>query len=125
MYCAVVLAEMNRKEEALREGPEALEISPDDGMMLYNCACLYARLGESDRPSIHCARLGKRVTPMTAGSPTTRTSTCCATTRISSHCSPRIRRPLSLQGNKCPAGGHRLAGLRYLGECPMLRIPSK
>ncbi len=49
MYYAVVLAEMNRKEEALREGTKALEISPDDGMMLYNCACLYARLGETDK----------------------------------------------------------------------------
>ncbi len=49
MYFAVVLAEMNRKEEALREGTKALEVSPDDGMMLYNCACLYARLGEADR----------------------------------------------------------------------------
>jgi adenylate cyclase len=49
MYYAVVLAEMNRKEEALREGTKALEISPDDGMMLYNCACLYARLGESGK----------------------------------------------------------------------------
>ena len=49
MYYAVVLAEMNRKEEALREGTKALEVSPDDGMMLYNCACLYARLGETDK----------------------------------------------------------------------------
>jgi adenylate cyclase len=49
MYYAVVLAEMNRKEEALREGTKALEVSPDDGMMLYNCACLYARLGEPDK----------------------------------------------------------------------------
>ena len=47
MYYAVVLAEMGRKSEALREGTKALEVSPDDGMMLYNCACLYARLGES------------------------------------------------------------------------------
>ena len=49
MYYAVVLAEMDRKEEALREGTKALEVSPDDGMMLYNCACLYARLGEADK----------------------------------------------------------------------------
>ncbi|MCM2312070.1 MAG: hypothetical protein NDI84_11765, partial [Steroidobacteraceae bacterium] len=27
----------------------ALELSPGDPMMLYNCACLYARLGETDR----------------------------------------------------------------------------
>ncbi len=49
MYYAVVLAEMGRKDEALREGTKALEVSPDDGMMLYNCACLYARLGEFER----------------------------------------------------------------------------
>ena len=47
MYYAVVLAEMDRKDEALREGTKALEVSPDDSMMLYNCACLYARLGET------------------------------------------------------------------------------
>ena len=47
MYYAVVLAEMDRKDEALREGTKALEVSPDDAMMLYNCACLYARLGET------------------------------------------------------------------------------
>jgi adenylate cyclase len=49
MYYAVVLAEMNRRDEALREGIRALEMSPNDGMMTYNCACLYARLGESAR----------------------------------------------------------------------------
>ena len=47
MYYAVVLAEMDRKDEALREGTKALEVSPDDAMMLYNCACLYARLGQT------------------------------------------------------------------------------
>jgi TolB-like protein/Flp pilus assembly protein TadD len=47
MYYAVVLAEMDRKNEALREGTKALEVSPNDAMMLYNCACLYARLGET------------------------------------------------------------------------------
>jgi adenylate cyclase len=49
MVHAVALAEINRKEEALREGSKALEISPDDPLMLYNCACLYARIGESQR----------------------------------------------------------------------------
>jgi len=49
MFYAVVLAEMGRKADALREGTEALEISPDDPMMLYNCACLHARLGELPR----------------------------------------------------------------------------
>ena len=31
------------------EGSNALEISPDDPMMLYNCACLHARLDETQR----------------------------------------------------------------------------
>jgi hypothetical protein len=42
-----VRAEMDRKDEALREGIKALEVSPDDAMMHDNCACLYARLGET------------------------------------------------------------------------------
>ena len=45
MY-AVSLAEAGRKAEALSEGAKALEINPDDARMLYNGACLYARLGE-------------------------------------------------------------------------------
>ena len=49
MYYAITLAERGRKEEAIREGAAALELSPGDPMMLYNCACLYARLGETAR----------------------------------------------------------------------------
>jgi TolB-like protein/Flp pilus assembly protein TadD len=49
MFYAVVLAEMGRKDQALREGTAALELSPDDPMMLYNCACLHSRLGELPR----------------------------------------------------------------------------
>jgi TolB-like protein/Flp pilus assembly protein TadD len=49
MYYAITLAERGRKEEAIREGAAALELSPGDPMMLYNCACLYARLGETER----------------------------------------------------------------------------
>ena len=49
MLHAVALAEKGRKDEALSEGDKALEISPDDPLILYNCACLYARLGESQR----------------------------------------------------------------------------
>jgi len=49
MLHAVALAEKGRKDEALGEGGKALEISPDDPLILYNCACLYARLGESQR----------------------------------------------------------------------------
>lgn len=49
MLHALVLAEKGNREDALREGAKALEISPDDPLILYNCACFYARLGESQR----------------------------------------------------------------------------
>jgi adenylate cyclase len=49
MFYAVTLAESGRKADAIREGSNALEISPDDPMMLYNCACLHARLDEPRR----------------------------------------------------------------------------
>jgi TolB-like protein/Flp pilus assembly protein TadD len=49
MFYAVTLAESGRKDDAIREGSNALEISPDDPMMLYNCACLHARLDETQR----------------------------------------------------------------------------
>jgi adenylate cyclase len=49
MIHAIKLAEVNKKDEALREGSQALELSPGDPVMLYNCACLYARLGEPAR----------------------------------------------------------------------------
>jgi adenylate cyclase len=48
-YYAVVLAEAGRKEDAMREGAHALELSPDDPVMLYNLCCLYSRLGEYPR----------------------------------------------------------------------------
>ena len=49
MFYAVSLAEIGRKDEALDEGRKALEINPDDARMLYNCGCLYSRLGEVQR----------------------------------------------------------------------------
>jgi TolB-like protein/tetratricopeptide (TPR) repeat protein len=49
MYYAITLAEKGYKDEAIREGDKALELSPGDPMMLYNCACLYSQLGEVDR----------------------------------------------------------------------------
>ena len=49
MFHAVMLAEVGQKDAALREGSQALEVSPGDPMMLYNCACLYSRLGEAQR----------------------------------------------------------------------------
>jgi adenylate cyclase len=46
---ATAFAERGNKDEAIREGTQALELSPNDPMMLYNCACLYSRLGELPR----------------------------------------------------------------------------
>lgn len=49
MIHAILLAEINKRDEALRECDQALELSPGDPLMLYNCTCCYSRLGESDR----------------------------------------------------------------------------
>jgi adenylate cyclase len=57
MLHAVALAEKGRRDEALGEGGKALEISPDDPLILYNCACLYARLAEPQR-AIEALRQG-------------------------------------------------------------------
>jgi adenylate cyclase len=46
---AVALAEKGKKAQATEEGDKALELSPDDPLILYNCACLYARIGEAQR----------------------------------------------------------------------------
>jgi serine/threonine protein kinase/tetratricopeptide (TPR) repeat protein len=46
VYLAVELAALGRTEEALAEGKKALELSPDDPLMLYNAACVFARLGD-------------------------------------------------------------------------------
>jgi len=49
IFFAATLARLGRKDEAMREGAAALELSPGDPMMLYNCACLYTRLDETER----------------------------------------------------------------------------
>ena len=49
MLYATALAEDGRKDEALREGAQAQELSPNDPLMLYNVACVYSRLGETER----------------------------------------------------------------------------
>jgi adenylate cyclase len=49
MVYAIALAEVGDREAAVREGDQALELSPTDQLMLYNCACLYAQLGEKRR----------------------------------------------------------------------------
>jgi tetratricopeptide (TPR) repeat protein len=46
MFLAISLSEVGRREDAIREGATALELSPGDSVMLYNGACLYAQLGE-------------------------------------------------------------------------------
>jgi TolB-like protein/tetratricopeptide (TPR) repeat protein len=46
---AVTLAEVRRLDEALSETGKALDLSPDDPLILYNCACVYSRLGEIER----------------------------------------------------------------------------
>jgi adenylate cyclase len=46
VYLAVELAALGRTEEALAEGKRALDLSPDDPLMLYNVACVFARLGD-------------------------------------------------------------------------------
>ncbi len=47
IFYATLLAELNRIDEAKTQGRMALELSPNDTLMLYNGACLYARLGEA------------------------------------------------------------------------------
>ncbi|HEY8051193.1 MAG TPA: tetratricopeptide repeat protein [Steroidobacteraceae bacterium] len=49
MFYAITLAQSGNKEDAISEGSKALEVSPDDPMMLYNCACLHSQLGETQR----------------------------------------------------------------------------
>jgi adenylate cyclase len=46
---ATALAELGRREDALRECSQALELTRDDPLMLYNCTCLYSRLGDPQR----------------------------------------------------------------------------
>ena len=46
MYFATDLAQVGRKEEAKLEAARALELSPDDPLMLYNATCFYAQMGE-------------------------------------------------------------------------------
>jgi len=47
IYYATDLAQAGRNEEAKAEAAKALELSPDDPLMLYNAACCYSRMGEN------------------------------------------------------------------------------
>jgi TolB-like protein/Flp pilus assembly protein TadD len=49
LFHAMTLLELGRRDEAIAEGSAALELAPGDSLMLYNCACLYAQLGEKQR----------------------------------------------------------------------------
>jgi adenylate cyclase len=49
MVYAITLASDGRHDAAVSEGNHALELSPDDPLMLYNVACLFAQLREIDR----------------------------------------------------------------------------
>jgi tetratricopeptide (TPR) repeat protein len=49
MLYATALAEVGRKDEAVRECAMAIETSPGDPVMLYNVVCVYSRLGETQR----------------------------------------------------------------------------
>ncbi len=46
MLYAINLARVGRNEEAKQEGKKATELSPNDPLMMYNAACMYAQLGE-------------------------------------------------------------------------------
>jgi non-specific serine/threonine protein kinase len=46
MYFAVDLAQVGRKEEAKIEAAKALELSPEDPLMLYNATCFYSQMNE-------------------------------------------------------------------------------
>ena len=47
VYLAVELAALGRTDEAVVEGKKALELSPDDPLMMYNVACVFGRLGDA------------------------------------------------------------------------------
>jgi len=46
MFNAIFLVQVERIAEAKNEAAKALELNPNDSLMLYNGACFYARLGE-------------------------------------------------------------------------------
>ncbi len=49
MFYAIELVEIGRRDEALLQAEQALELAPSDSLMLYNAACLYARLGDKTK----------------------------------------------------------------------------
>lgn len=46
MYYAITLSQAGKTEHAKTTATKAIELNPNDPLMLYNAACFYARLGE-------------------------------------------------------------------------------
>jgi serine/threonine protein kinase/Flp pilus assembly protein TadD len=49
MFYAIHLVRAERYEEAKIEAAKAIELNPNDALMMYNASCFYSRLGEIDR----------------------------------------------------------------------------
>ena len=49
IFYAFMLLDVGKRADAIRESNTAIDASPGDSVMLYNAACLYARLGETRR----------------------------------------------------------------------------
>jgi len=47
IHYAIQLAAVGNTDEALEQTNSAIELSPDDPLMLYNAACVYARLSQN------------------------------------------------------------------------------
>lgn len=48
MFYAIHLVRAERYEEAKSEAAKAIELNPNDALMMYNASCFYSRLGEVD-----------------------------------------------------------------------------
>jgi tetratricopeptide (TPR) repeat protein len=48
MFYAIHLVRAERYEEAKSEAAKAIELNPNDALMMYNASCFYSRLGEID-----------------------------------------------------------------------------
>jgi adenylate cyclase len=49
LFHAVLLLEDGQRERAIAEADDALAMAPNDSLMLYNLACLYAQLGDKPK----------------------------------------------------------------------------
>jgi adenylate cyclase len=48
LFYAITLARIGKDQQAKAEAAKALELSPDDPIMIYNAACFYSRSGEKE-----------------------------------------------------------------------------